>query len=113
MATLHALFTRGTKEIRIKCLNILRNITFLHSNRITLLASKEYMDMLLKTFDTNDNYEMTISLSVIHKQIANSTKAKSIIKSSKFICKLNSLKKFTHMSENSMIIFENIIKLLC
>ncbi|XP_058458275.1 protein rotatin homolog [Malaya genurostris] len=93
LTVLGALIRKSTPELRRLSLEIMRNMSFVTSNRAALLASNDYMHALKVVLDGTETTEQMIVISSIWKVIANNHKGKSAIKSTPIPRRLSALLK--------------------
>ncbi|XP_062560483.1 protein rotatin homolog [Armigeres subalbatus] len=91
LTVLGALIRKSTPELRHFSLEILRNMSFVSSNRPALLASQDYMYALKSVLDGSDATEQLLVVSSIWKIVANNFKGKAAIKSSPIPRRLSAL----------------------
>lgn len=91
------------RKIRVRALEILRNMSFNMENRATFLSSNDYQRVMYNVLDKKmaGDEQLLVTLS-IWKLVANNAKGKNIIKNSPIMSKLRALKEVVdrHQSDN-------------
>lgn len=100
LTVLGALIRKSTPDLRLLSLEIMRNMSYVPSNRPALLSSQDYMYALRSVLDGTDPAEQLIAVSSIWKVIANSHKSKGAIKGSPLVRRLNALLQQRSLLEN-------------
>ncbi|KAL9703786.1 hypothetical protein quinque_007304 [Culex quinquefasciatus] len=100
LTVLGALIRKSTPDLRLLALEIMRNMSYVPSNRPALLSSQDYMYALKSVLDGTDPTEQLIVVSSVWKTVANSHKAKGAIKSSPLPRRLNALLQQRSLREN-------------
>ncbi|XP_035794602.1 rotatin-like [Anopheles albimanus] len=85
LTVLGALFRKGTAELRLLSLAILRNLSFVPANRVALLSSADCMFMLQSSLQQTNQDKQLIAAVTIWKLIANNHKGKAAVKSSPLV----------------------------
>ncbi|XP_055535031.1 protein rotatin homolog [Wyeomyia smithii] len=93
LTVLGALIRSSNVKLRRLSLEILRNLSFVASNRPALLASTDYMHTLKAVLDGTNAEEQLLMACSVWKLIANNQKGKGAIKSSPVPRRLNALLK--------------------
>lgn len=90
-------------KIRVRALEILRNMSFNLENRAAFLSSSDYQRVMYNVLDKKiaGDEQLLITIS-IWKLVANNAKGKNIIKNSPIMSKLRALKEVVdrHQSDN-------------
>lgn len=91
------------RKIRVRALEILRNMSFNLENRAAFLSSADYQRVMYNVLDKKvaGDEQLLITIS-IWKLVANNAKGKNIIKNSPIMSKLRALKEAVdrHQSDN-------------
>ncbi|XP_055593623.1 protein rotatin homolog [Uranotaenia lowii] len=99
LTVLGALIRKSTPELRLLALEIMRNMSYVPSNRPALLASQDFMCTVKSVLDGENCSEQLIVASSIWKMIANNYKGKSAIKNSAIPRRLSALLKQRSLKE--------------
>lgn len=82
---------KQTKSLKLPALKILRNMSFLTTNRAALLTSKDFIYIVKEILDSGNDEEQLTIIVALWKIVANSNRHKNEIKNSLVYKKLNDL----------------------